>query len=129
MTSRLRSYFVRFLTPALLSAFFFSTARAEESSIKATVRDVNIYVMSSYGTALNHRDVFRSTLPGFASPKRTTAERKHLLEPSPTGLITFEGEPSADVDVLIEFENGRFFAAWPPAAQRSKRLLWPHAKL
>lgn len=104
-------------------------SRAEESSVKATVRDVNVYVMSSYGSALNHRDLYRSTLPGFASPKRTTAERKHLLEPSPAGLITFEGEPSPDVDVLIEFDNGRFFAAWPPATQRSKRLLWAHGKL
>jgi hypothetical protein len=129
MTSIRCSHFARRLVSALACVLIPIAARSEESSIKATVRDVNVYVMSSYGTALNHRDLYRSTLPGFTSPKRTTAERKHLLEPSPAGLITFEGEPSPDVDVLIEFDNGRFFAAWPPATQRSKRLLWAHGKL
>jgi hypothetical protein len=85
--------------------------------------------MSAYGNTLNQRELFRSTLPGFTSPKRSTADRKHLNEPSPAGLMTFEGTPAGDIDVLLEFNNGRFFAQWPPATQRSKRLLWAHAKL
>lgn len=115
-----------FAIPMLLGAVW---AQAQEPAPKLIVRDVNVFVMSSYGSAVNHRDLFRSTLPSFASPKRTTAERKKFNEPSPAGLITFEGQPAKDIDVLLEFDNGRFFANWPPANQRSKRLLWAHASL
>jgi hypothetical protein len=103
--------------------------KAQESTLKATVRDVNLYVMSSYGNSLNHRDLFRSTLPGFIGPRRATAERKNLNNPSPAGLITFEGETNDNVDVLLEFTNGRFFGNWPPCPQKSKRLLWVKSKL
>src|SRR5262245_54029779 len=104
-------------------------AKAPESKAKITVRDVNLYVMSSYGNALNHRDLFKSTLPGFIGSSRVTAERKVLNKPSPAGLITFEGDPNDNVDVLLEFTNGRFFGKWPPCPQKSKRLLWVKAQL
>ncbi|QDT57353.1 hypothetical protein Pan44_54210 [Caulifigura coniformis] len=99
------------------------------STARFTVRDVNLYVMSSYGNSLNHRDLFKSTLPGFVGARRATAERKQLNDPSPAGLITFEGEPADNVDVLLEFTNGRFFGNWPPCPQKSKRLLWVKSKL
>jgi hypothetical protein len=103
--------------------------KAPESTVKITVRDVNLYVMSSYGNSLNNRDLFKSTLPGFIGARRATAERKHLNNPSPAGLITFEGETNDNVDVLLEFTNGRFFGNWPPCPQKSKRLLWVKSKL
>ncbi len=103
--------------------------KAAEATAKITVRDVNLYVMSAYGNSLNNRDLFKSTLPGFIGVRRATAERKHLNNPSPAGLITFEGESHADVDVLLEFTNGRFFGNWPPCPQKSKRLLWVKSKL
>lgn len=105
------------------------TPKAAEATAKITVRDVNLYVMSSYGNSLNNRDLFKSTLPGFIGVRRATAERKHLNNPSPAGLVTFEGEAQADVDVLLEFTNGRFFGNWPPCPQKSKRLLWVKSKL
>lgn len=104
-------------------------AKSQESTARITVRDVNLYVMSSYGNSLNNRDLFKSTLPGFIGARRATAERKHLNNPSPAGLITFEGEPNDNVDILLEFTNGRFFGNWPPCPQKSKRLLWVKAKL
>jgi hypothetical protein len=88
-----------------------------ESTAKITVRDVNLYVMSSYGNSLNNRDLFRSTIPGFVGTSRAMAERKHLNNPSPAGLITFEGAATDNVDVLLEFTNGRFFGKWPPCPQ------------
>ena len=103
--------------------------KAPETTAKVTVRDVNLYVMSSYGNSLNHRDLFKSTLPGFIGPRRATAERKVLNNPSPAGLITFEGDATDNVDVLLEFTNGRFFGNWPPCPQKSKRLLWVKSKL
>jgi len=103
--------------------------KAADTSAKITVRDVNMYVMSSYGNSLNNRDLFKSTLPGFVGARRTAAERKHLNEPSPAGLITFEGDAVDSVDVLLEFSNGRFFGNWPPCPQKSKRLLWVKSKL
>jgi hypothetical protein len=103
--------------------------KAAETTAKVTVRDVNLYVMSAYGNSLNNRDLFKSTLPGFVGARRATAERKQLNNPSPAGLITFEGDATDDVDVLLEFTNGRFFGNWPPCPQKSKRLLWVKSKL
>jgi hypothetical protein len=38
--------------------------------------------------------------------------------------MTFSGPPEKDVDVLLEFDKGRFLSHWPPGRLRSKRLLW-----
>src|SRR5688572_28890871 len=81
-------------------------AKTPETTAKITVRDVNLYVMSSYGNSLNHRDLFKSTLPGFVGARRATADRKNLNVPAPAGLITFEGETNDNLDVLLEFTNG-----------------------
>ncbi|HVJ84836.1 MAG TPA: hypothetical protein VM452_04280, partial [Caulifigura sp.] len=104
-------------------------AKKVEATAKITVRDVNLYVMSAYGNSLNNGVLFKSTMPGFMGMRRLTAERKHLNQPSPAGLITFAGEPNSDIDVLLEFKSGKFFGNWPPCPQKSKRLLWVKAKV
>lgn len=88
------------------------------------VRDVAVYLLSAYGTQLNERGLFASTLPGYTLSRRPTASRDSSNEPTPAGIITFSGPPEKNVDVLLEFDNGRFLSHWPPGRMRSKRLLW-----
>ncbi len=103
--------------------------RAADQSGEFTVRDVNLYVLSNYGNALNSGTLLRSTLPGFVASRRPVADRKSQNVPSPFGMLTFEGEPHGDLDVLLEFKAGKIFGAWPPCPQKSKRMLWQKAKL
>ncbi|MCA9077080.1 MAG: hypothetical protein KDA93_18785 [Planctomycetaceae bacterium] len=89
-----------------------------------TVRDAGVYLLSAYGTNLNDRGLFKSTLPGYTLSRRPSASRSDANTPTPLSLITFSGSPAEDIDVLLEFDNGRFLSHWPPARMRSKRLLW-----
>lgn len=89
-----------------------------------TVRDAGVYLLSAYGTNLNDRGLFKSTLPGYTLSRRPSAPRSDANTPAPLSLITFSGPPTEDNDVLLEFDNGRFLSHWPPARMRSKRLLW-----
>ncbi|MEZ6145638.1 MAG: hypothetical protein R3B91_09540 [Planctomycetaceae bacterium] len=95
-----------------------------ESPEPLTVRDAGVYLLSAYGTNLNDRGLFQSTLPGYTLSRRPSAPRKDSNTPSPVSMITFSGPPMEDIDVLLEFDNGRFLSHWPPAQMRSKRLLW-----
>ena len=101
---------------------------ADDDSVQTpeplTVRDASVFLLSAYGTNLNDRDLFKSTLPGYTLSRRPSASRSGANSPTPFSLITFSGPPAADIDILLEFDGGRFLSHWPPARMRSKRLLW-----
>ena len=40
-----------------------------------TVRDAGVYLLSAYGTNLNDRGLFKSTLPGYTLSRRPSASR------------------------------------------------------
>ena len=93
------------------------------------VRDVAVYLLSAYGTQLNERGLFSSTLPSYTLSRRPTATRDSANQATPAGILTFSGPPEKDVDVLMEFDKGRFLSHWPPGRLRSKRLLWASVDL
>ncbi len=127
--NRLHTVLVSILSAICL--FSSSVAYAADESTESpetpeplTVRDASVFLLSAYGTTLNDRGLFKSTLPGYTLSRRPSAARSDANTPSPVSLITFSGPPSEDIDVLLEFDNGRFLSHWPPARMRSKRLLW-----
>src|SRR5690606_21024310 len=86
--------------------------------------DVSVFLLSAYGTKLNDRELFQTSLPGYTLSRRPTASRDEANSPTPLGIMTFSGPAGANVDVLLEFEQGRILTHWPPGRLRSKRLLW-----
>jgi hypothetical protein len=88
------------------------------------VRDVSVFLLSAYGSKLNDRDLFPATVPSYMLSRRPAASRDQANLPTPLGIMTFSGPAGADVDVLLEFEQGRILSHWPPGGLRSHRLLW-----
>jgi len=95
-----------------------------DSKEKLIVRDVSVFLVSAHGKKLNDAALFRSTTPGFMQSRRLSADVGESDKPAPLGLITFEGPPVNDIDVLLEFPSGRFLAHWPTARIQSKRIYW-----
>lgn len=92
------------------------------------VRDVNVGYVSR-GMS-NDRSAFRSTLPAVLLSQRPSPPKPSDGVPQPLGIITFEGTPSDDVDVLLEYDNStRIMARWPHTEMRSTRTLWQKMKL
>ncbi|WP_145216678.1 hypothetical protein [Gimesia alba] len=88
------------------------------------VRDVSVFLVSAHGKKLNDAALFRSTTPGYMLSRRLSADAGESDQPAPLGLITFEGPPVKDIDVLVEFPSGRFLSHWPTARIQSKRIYW-----
>lgn len=95
---------------------------------EVVVRDVNVFVLDAFGSALNTKALFKSTWPPFALSTRPAAAGPARDLPSPTGLITFEGEGFEEIDVLLEVPEGRCLAAWPPSRVKRNRILWQDLK-
>jgi hypothetical protein len=101
-----------------------TTALAQSTEDELTVRDVSVFQVSAYGQQLNARALFRTTLPAVIPSQRPSAPRSEGRHPVPVGIITFGGPPTEDIDVMLEFDSGRFLGHWPAANKRSQRLLW-----
>ena len=121
---RFRTAVLRVLATILLTATATTEAHAQQDANGLTVRDVCVYEISAYGQQVNARSLYRSTLPATIISQRPAAPRDEANAPMPIGLITFEGTPTDDIDVMLEFTSGRFVAHWPPGNHRSQRLLW-----
>jgi hypothetical protein len=100
-------------------------ASAQTPKEELVVRDVSVFQVSAYGQQLNARTLFRSTFPGTMLSQRPAAPRNESNIPAPLGIITFEGTPIDDVDVMLEFDSGRILGNFPAGSKRSQRLLWP----
>lgn len=97
---------------------------AAASGDPLVVRDVSVFLLSAYGSNLNDRELFQTSLPGYTLSRRPIASRDQANKPTPLGIMTFSGPAGTDVDVLLEFEQGRILSHWPPGSLRSRRLLW-----
>jgi hypothetical protein len=102
---------------------------AQDPDNELTVRDVCVFLASAQGQQLSARDLFRSTLPSAMLSQRPAAPRSENNRPAPVGLITFSGASLDNVDVMLEFNSGRFAAHWPRGNHRSQRLLWPSVRI
>lgn len=109
----------------VISTSVVSVADADDAGEQLTVRDVVVFEGSSYDTVLNSRARIESTLPRSIAGRRPTSTKYE--SPIPIGLITFDGPPTQDFDVLIEY-SGRAMTHFPAASARSKRLLWGRLK-
>ncbi len=130
VTPRQRTLLSRSATLAVLCALFAAASlSAQDPANELTVRDVCVFLASAQGQQLSARDLFRSTLPSAMLSQRPTAPRSENNLPAPVGLITFSGASMDNVDVMLEFNSGRFAAHWPRGNHRSQRLLWPSVKI
>ena len=110
----------------LLTALFVFLANAVFGQDSLIIRDVSVLEGSSYDAVLNSRTRVRSTLPRSIAGRRPTSNK--IEQPMPLGLVTFEGKPAEDFDVLLEY-SGRVMTHFPASSARSKRLLWGRLKL
>lgn len=100
-----------------------SAALAAGEDSKVVVRDVNVS-FAAKGT-LNDRTSFRGTLPGVVLSQRPAPAKPSDGKPQPVGVLTFEGTPTENVDLLLEYDgSARMLARWPHVEQRSTRTLW-----
>lgn len=108
-----------------LSSTWASAADADDKAAnetdRLTVRDTLVLEGSNFEPAMNARSRVDSTLPRALAGRRSPVDKPTL--PMPLGLITFEGTPESDIDVLVEYD-GRVMTHLPAASSRSKRLLW-----
>lgn len=111
----MRAVFVFVSIGLFLSA---STSIAQERSV---VRDTLVLEGSGYESTLNSRSRILSTLPRSIAGRRPISGKES--GPMPLGMITFEGQPQTDFDVLIEY-SGRMMTHFPAGSSRSKRVLW-----
>lgn len=122
---------LRLLTIGCAVSFLFAASGlcAGQDATGLTVREIVVFRASAYQNTLNSRELFQSTLPGFMLSQRPSASRREKPVPTPVGLMTFSGSAGQKVDVLLEFQGGRFLAHWPPASKRSTRLMWRSVNL
>jgi len=87
------------------------------------VRDVQVGFVAK--SMMNDRTAFRSTLPAVVLSQRPAPAKPSDTQPQPLGVITFEGPPVENLDVLLEYDNAaRLLGRWPHTDARSTRSLW-----
>lgn len=122
------SQYVRAVVCAMIAGSAVSVGTVYSADPPLVVRDVNVGFVAR-GIS-NDRSAFRSTLPAVLLSQRPSPPKPSDAVPQPLGVITFEGSPSEDLDVLLEYENStRVMARWPHTEMRSTRTLWQKLKL
>ena len=87
------------------------------------VRDVHVGFVAK--NTMNDRTAFRSTLPAVILSQRPVPPKPTEALAQPLGVITFEGVPTENLDVMLEYDNSaRLLARWPHTDMRSTRSLW-----
>lgn len=110
----------------LLSSSPVYAENTEAENDRLTVRDTLVLEGSNFEPAMNARSRVDSTLPRALAGRRSPVDEP--TKPMPLGLVTFEGTPESDIDVLVEYD-GRVMTHLPAASSRSKRLLWGRLSL
>lgn len=88
-----------------------------------TVRDVNVGFVAK--NTINDRTAFRSTLPAVVLSQRPVPPKPTDAVAQPLGVITFEGAPTENLDVMLEYDqSARLLGRWPHTDLRSTRSLW-----
>ena len=92
--------------------------------VPLTVRDVSVWTIDAFGAKFNAQDEFASRMPGFVLSRRKSASDLDRATPSPVGIITLQGKPVPEMDVLLEWKTGAAIATWPLDQTRRTRILW-----
>ncbi len=88
-----------------------------------TVRDVNVSFVAK--NTMNDRTAFRSTLPAVILSQRPVPPKPTDTVGQPVGVMTFEGTPTENLDVMLEYDqSARLLGRWPHTDMRSTRSLW-----
>ena len=88
-----------------------------------TVRDVHVGFAAK--NTINDRTAFRSTLPAVILSQRPVPPKPTDAMGQPLGVITFEGAPTENLDVMLEYDqSARLQGRWPHTDMRSTRSLW-----
>lgn len=122
------SQFLRAVVCTVIVGGVISTGDVYPADPPLVVRDVNVGIIAR--GQINDRTTFRSTLPAVVLSQRPSPPKPSDAIPQPLGAVTFEGSPSEDLDVLLEYDNSaRVLARWPHTEMRSTRTLWAKLKL
>ena len=106
-----------------LSAGLVVAQEKAKAEATLTVRDVNVGFVAK--NTMNDRTAFRSTLPAVVLSQRPVPAKPTDALAQPLGVITFEGAPTENLDVLLEYDNSaRMLGRWPHTDVRSTRSLW-----
>jgi hypothetical protein len=101
----------------------FGTGITLAQEVKLVVRDVQVGFVAK--NVMNDRTAFRSTLPATVLSQRPAPAKPADAIPQPLGVITFEGAPNANIDVMLEYDtSAKMMARWPHTEVRSTRSLW-----
>lgn len=133
---------------------FSPAAQAAEPDGRLEVHDVSVWMIDRGATTANTKSAHPSALPvtvpssrdaqppnsqqqqgifvanGFAVQSTTgvaaPAERRSMAarRAAPINLITFHGQPAANLDVDVRTRSGSFLAHWPPGDGLPNRLRW-----
>ena len=104
-----------------------ATAGVDADADDVIVRDVMIYRGSQYATQLSGRTTYKSAMPRPIAGRRESL--RDATQPGYGGLMTFEGPPVDDVDILLEYPKGERVMSHPSGEPRSSRELWQSVKL
>ncbi len=104
---------------------FFPAAqvRAQDEEVgKFEVHEWSFWAIDPTQDLANPLDHYSSAMPGPVETERTRVPKDHKA--TPFSMMTFHGQPAADLEVEVQIPSGRALAVWPPARRKNNRLRW-----
>lgn len=108
---------------------FFPAAQAsaqDEEVGKFEVHEWSFWAIDPTQDLANPRDLYSSAMPGPVETERSRVPKDHKA--TPISVITFHGQPAAELEVEVQIPSGRALAVWPPARRKNNRLRWLDVK-
>jgi hypothetical protein len=124
---------ISFILSALSSALCLAAnpttrpATAPTDTPASEVQEWLILVSDPNSPQASSANMYGSSLPEFANPRRPSASGEMLLDPCPAGVIRLfadKADSNDKFDVLLTIKGGRFMGNWPKATNRTTGLLW-----
>jgi hypothetical protein len=97
-------------------------AAQDDEVAKFEVHEWSFWAIDPTQDLANALDLYSSAMPGPVETERTRVPKDHKA--APLAVMTFHGEPSADVEVEVQIKAGRVLSNWPPARRKNNRLRW-----
>ncbi len=103
-------------------------------TVNVAVTEWVIFVANPYGGDLNGPEIRSDALPSFMSDSRASPDQNEKGPPVlPIGVIRIasDGPLAADdkIDIQLTYKEGRTFATWPTAKNRTSGMLWRDTQL
>lgn len=117
----------------LLTALTALTASAAwgQSDKRLEIHEWAVWGTSPNLESTNDESRFPTAMPVIVESARTgSAERiKAAAGLAPVSIVTFHGDPQADIEIGVRSQAGRIVAHWPRGTQSNRRLRWNHVDL